>query len=1075
MRYPEIISASAGSGKTYTVTDRIYKLISSGKVTPDRIIATTFTIKAANELKARIRSKLIVNGQTEAANLMNEALIGTINSVCLKLLQRFAIQAGISPMLNTIDSDDKKVIVMETIGAVVDEDFLDLATKLKQFESSNSFVKKRQYEEQIEQIISKVRANDLSIEELDKYGEDSVKEFFSLFPSKVIDHEITKSKVLTLLEEGLAIAKRKNNSAKSAKEKLANLQDVYKHIKYGNFKWSEWAGLSEVSVAHKDFGEDKTAGKARKTEIAELIGYMVSDSLFRSQYETYVKRCFGYAKEVIETYTAYKAKRGLLDFIDQESQLHKLLKENTYVQHYLKENFSLVVVDEFQDVSPLQLDIFLRITQLVDMNIWVGDPKQSIYAFRGADPELMTSVMKTVPDAKKDQLGDSYRSRAALIDFSNAIFSDAFAETMPQKSIVLSMADKKDTNRAPDEETAELGAAAINYWKFQTTSTKNDVSLSALTNRLKKLLESKPRVFDKETSTYRAASYGDVAILCRTNARCQRIGQLLSSAGMPVSATGFGLIAEPEIIFISALLKLLIYPYDSLAKAEVLLYGHYEGDQAAMVNDRLKAINARKSPDDKIIWQEDNKYLVGLAKVKQQAPNYSISKCIETVVGELEIEQLLASWGNVGQRLANVDALLKHATEYQEMCNRLKTASSIAGFLTWMKNLHKKNEDMKGEQSGDVIQVMTYHQSKGLEWGIVVLWDLDYDPKDRFFGVNVVSDSVFDPGDSLKDRELRLMVKPFSRTSKPVCFMDPINATAEMIASNKVRDEEEKRLFYVAVTRARDYLYLCTVKDNLAIPDLVSPQLNQLDLPDGVHSSDIIWDNRPVQLQIENFELGKEVQPIEGQESARLYFASPLGPQEHPPLKVAPSSAEADPKAIIKHTDSLHPRFAVDRKHMDSSDLGDFIHQIYCAYNPTQADPEALAWLNPSLVYNYYNKSIDSSWLLAALKDFHVFLKETYVDYKLHHELPVQYVNSAGQYIEGYVDLVVEVGDTLMIIDYKTFIAKDYNQALYEKKALEFSGQLSLYAEILEKSFAKKVDGKFIYFVFEGKMMEVAV
>lgn len=91
----------------------------------------------------------------------------------------------------------------------------------------------------------------------------------------------------------------------------------------------------------------------------------------------------------------------------------------------------------------------------------------------------------------------------------------------------------------------------------------------------------------------------------------------------------------------------------------------------------------------------------------------------------------------------------------------------------------------------------------------------------------------------------------------------------------------------------------------------------------------------------------------------------------------------------------------------------------------------------------------------------------------VHKELPKQAHTDSGQQIDGYVDLVIEIGEALLIIDYKTFVAQTYNQELYEKKALEFSGQLALYADLLEKSFGKRVDGSFIYFVFEGKMMEV--
>ena len=987
---------------------------------------------------------------------MNEALIGTINSVCLKLLKNFAFEAGLSPELKTLDENDQKVILRELIGNVLDDDFTELAVKLSQGESTNPYFPGTAYINQIEAIILQVKVNALSIDELEAAGEASVEEFFELFPQQINENQLTRSRLIAKLNEGITHAKTCEHSSSSKKD-LYKLQTILDNLKNDNFLWSEWIGLKKKILAAKylpdNFNED----------LAELVGNLTSDKRFRKDYSEYIRRCFYYAKEVIKTYDAYKEKRGLLDFADQEARLHSLIKENEQVRSYFSKNYELVVVDEFQDVSPLQLDIFLKLTQLVENNVWVGDPKQSIYAFRGADPMLMNAVVSGVPDENRQQLGHSYRSRKPLIEFTNSIFSTAFESSMTEESIVLSQAPKKHTKRKADEE--EIFHPAVNYWKFTGAGTIPK-GLATLAQRIKKLLADDIQVFEKATSSYRSARYGDVAILCRSNKRSQEIGQALTEAGLPVATTGFGLTAEAEIIFLSALLKLLAFPGDGLAKAEVLLYSLFNGDQEALLNDRL-------SYEDTYKWQHENELLVSLRELKPQLYNLPPSRCIETLVQALKLEQLFVSWGNLNQRLANVDALIAHAQEYQATCQRIQTASTLTGFLNWMQQLSSTSEDFKGMQSGDVIQVMTYHKSKGLEWGIVMLWDLDVNPWDRFFGVKVTSQHTVDMSDPLADRALRLFIKPFNPKSKFASFDQPLERSAKMQISNDLRDEEERRLFYVAMTRARDYLFFCSYKDKLTIPDLVNPALNQLDLEEGFQESSLSWNNTQLKVQLETIEILSELPSPSADNTQRTYFAPPPGRAPHPPARLSPSSAAKLPTATITGNDLIHDRHYISRAHISDSELGNFVHDLFCAYDERLSDTATLAWVKEYLAASKFQELIDPNWLSKGMVAFHNFLQESYSNHTLYKELPIQAIDAEGLYIEGYVDLVVEVGDVLLIIDYKTFCAKDYLAEVYEDKALGFSGQLALYAEILEKSFGKKVDGTFVYFVFEGRMMEV--
>lgn len=142
-------------------------------------------------------------------------------------------------------------------------------------------------------------------------------------------------------------------------------------------------------------------------------------------------------------------------------------------------------------------------------------------------------------------------------------------------------------------------------------------------------------------------------------------------------------------------------------------------------------------------------------------------------------------------------------------------------------------------------------------------------------------------------------------------------------------------------------------------------------------------------------------------------------------------------------SDTIHDTLHFDKRDFFDSKFGTFIHDVFCTYSPERPSNETLDWLKHILSAEGYSGIVKADWMLQMLESFYAFLDTTYVEYALHKELPIQAVTDTGQYIDGYVDLVVEVGDTLLIIDYKTFVAKVYTEELYADKVLQYKGQLA--------------------------------
>ena len=1091
MKFPKLISASAGSGKTYQITNEILNRLTAKKdaVEPNEIIATTFTRRAANELKNRIRELLIEKGEVKKANLMNDALIGTVHSIGLKIIEKYAFELGLSPMLESLDENDQNVILRECLEDVLDNNFYEIAARVYQMESKPHQKDTITYIKHIEEIISAARSNNIQKEELIKFAKYSIEEYWKIFDSQstndseeiknhaIEDYQDQKDAILQLLEPELeSLRPRVGSLGKGVKSDFYTLDGHMNKLKQDELRWQDWVKLNGIKLADLHFSS------LVKEEIKNIVNRLPYNTKYREDWNLYISSCFEYAAKTMDLYEKHKKENGLLDFPDQEAEFYRLLSENPKLAKNISESYRLLVVDEFQDTSPLQLALFFKLTQILDVAIWVGDPKQSIYGFRGTDPALMKAVTSSMKDNKQNAfkvLGESYRSRQDLVEFSNHIFAHAFEDSPPEKAVRLKVAPNKFTNRI-DKEEKKLGTA-LNYWNLDNDKNNINQTLQneALAIRIEKLIkEDKPIVFDKENKKYRLAEYGDVAILARKNTRCQGLAAELSKAGVPVAASGPGLSEEPEIVFLLALLKLLVYPFDTLAKAEIQLYSEkdnvedvnaYAGDREGLFNDRMDAMLNDKAFD----WGSDNKYISKLLKDKETLSQLSVSRTIEQLMSSLHLGKLFAAWGDVNQKLANVDAFIKQAVEFEDIANRLKIASSLAGFINWFSALVSTSEDFKGEQSGNAVQVMTYHGSKGLEWPIVILYQLDTELRDRFYGVNVIpaKDVVFE--DPLANRKIRFWIKPYNGTTSHELIDRLTESSSVKKASMQAALQEEARLYYVAITRARDYLYFCTCKNAMDVGVKINPSMNlSADPSFDLELSELEVEGRKMKINSETIMVPPQHDfSIYNADQQRNYFPKPLAKTKKEVYKIQPSSSDEKVSHLIGDVIDSSQKIFFKRGVKSDKQIGDFIHSAFAAFEPGR-DEENQMIISDLMTSFGMEGLVDEQSLKVGLESFYNFLNTSLGEVQIYKELPIQY-RKGKQYLSGYVDLLCETKDGLYIIDHKTWVNLKGEKAKYKEHTVEYAPQLSIYKEVLEKSFEKPVLGNYINYFLAGIMVPV--
>ncbi len=809
----KIISAGAGSGKTYRLTEEMVSLLKKG-VRASGIIATTFTTKAAAELQERVRVKLLEEGLTEAANDLTNALIGTVHGLGVKLLKRFAFEAGVSPEVAIIADEDQQILFNKSLATILTYDRIQLMEK---YSGRLGLNKKEPYDwrKEVKQLTDAARSNDFSIEILEKSKINSFESLEQyLEPASKESSESLNTKLGDILESTITALKNNEDATKLTSSAVNTLKALMNtlHVK-SELNWHEWVKISKIKVGAKS-----------REDVSELQAFALKHDAhpeFRADIKHFIYGVFDIAIAALKEYDLYKKQRGLIDYIDMEIHVKRLL-DNPVVMEVLAEELDLLMVDEFQDTSPIQLEIFFKLSKIANHSVWVGDPKQSIYGFRGADPKLMQAIIEQTGGIRPEDIQEnSWRSREDIVHLSNALFTKAF-DDLPLEQVALNpMRTKLDNPRNPSfvAEPIEMDDAII-HWHFQYDGEGNRLpgrpwTENCIAHSIKRLLDRGKTIQAKGETQIRAALPGDIAVLCRSNHECQEIAEALHRAGLKAAISRVGLLATAEAKLVLACLKFILNRSDSLSIAEILLLAS-NIEIEKIIDDRLNYLERRALKKSEGSWASDDKIIQTLNDLRPKVQELSSAEILNLLIEQLELRRIIMHWGKVQQRMDNIDVIRKFALQYEEACNRLHTAASLGGFLLWLNELEYNSKDTQGSGAGsDAVNVMTYHKSKGLEWPIVICHSLEGKLRDKVWGLNLIAESeAVDLENILGNRWLRYWINPYSDQQSGTALIEKINASMTKKEATAAALREEARLLYVGITRARDYLIFPTKKNS---------------------------------------------------------------------------------------------------------------------------------------------------------------------------------------------------------------------------------------------------------------------
>jgi ATP-dependent helicase/nuclease subunit A len=789
------VKAGAGTGKTHMIAERYLYHLESG-YSPLAIVALTFTEKAAAELRSRIRQTIrdrLPNPDFVAE--LEAAQISTFHALAARICREHPNAAGVSPDFAVLDDLDGKVWLAEAFSEALDQIPLHLYEHVP-YSSMRSIILAllndpltaekallRNREDWLPTLqAAKHEALETFIHHEDWFNAKDILPIYAATGDKLNDVRESALTAIASIEQGQAFA-----------ESLQALCDL--RINVGSAKaWGGKENLDTVKAAIKCLRE-----LAKENQKQGLI------TLEPNTWDDQAEAILPMLREAFERVRSHlhqaKQRQRVLDFNDLEIHALQALKHPS-VQDYYAQRWQAFLIDEFQDMNPIQGELL----ELLTANQWltiVGDVKQSIYGFRRADVKVFQSWCDRIHSADNPpkELSFSFRTHHTLVQGINTIF----------KPVLNGLHQNLDAHRQAEPHAApHLRVLTIQDAKGLPIDQCRQIEAQQIADLIKQLLDDRVMVYDKPTRTLRPIAYRDIAILSRTWSPLELYGQALESQGIPIlQARGGSLLETREAKDGWALLHFLADPTDDIALMAVLRSPFFA------VSDRTLFQLAQTLPDQGSWWKH----------LKHQT-----SDEIHTAIQVLE-KLLIERRSEAPTRLLQLaDRITGYTAVIANLPNAPRREADWRGFLDFVQELEQGSNDVLsvvrrlkvlsvGEvevprpalEAGNAVQLMTIHASKGLEWSVVVVADLARSsPSDS-------SQVRFDPDIGLAF-QLADEEGDKQRSALYILLED---------RKRNAEKEENKRVLYVALTRARDQLILTAAGSKGGGLDVLQPGLEK--------------------------------------------------------------------------------------------------------------------------------------------------------------------------------------------------------------------------------------------------------
>ncbi|ANI97165.1 helicase-exonuclease AddAB subunit AddA [Pediococcus pentosaceus] len=856
-----LVSASAGSGKTSVLVERVIQKIINGEDV-DRLLVVTFTEAAASEMKERIRAAIVKkinevsdielqNHFSMQLNKLNNANISTLHAFCMSIIRNYYYIIDLDPTFRIMDPTESELL-KESVWADLREELYErdgdgkFALLTRNFSSDRS-------DEGLQDLI-------LELFEFSNANPDpqawlqQIAKNYEVPSNNVMDMEFiqqllaeVKTKLMRIYRKDLDLTERAINGGeplKKAAEKFQNeVDDLKSIIDSLNGSWDEL----QQAVSKMKFAQ---LPRGKKEEVQEFNAYAKSiRNDFKDEFNTIADNYFKLSSEQMiavfkdahdlmmklievqnqfaERFLQEKLTRRSLDFSDLEHFALQIVlddsEEGQAIRRDFQQKFNEVIVDEYQDINPLQETILTSVASSDPGNMFmVGDVKQSIYAFRMADPSLFISKNNQFKDEEQADeriiLAENFRSMRNVDDFTNLIFNQVMDTEVGEIEYDDDAQLQFGAKYYPDE--VQNNTEVMIYDDSQTDiddkeatpiiSNKNDGQLQMIAQRIQKLFADHTQIYDKKEQKMRDLEYSDIALLHSTGSNNLEIVDTFKKYGIPIQVNNAqDYFQTTEVSIMMALLKIIDNPYQDIPLAAVLrspMVGLKENELAFLRIGKknghyfealLYFLNeAKLDSNNEFQMQLKTKithFLEQLDRFSKLARQSTLVDLLWAIYDETGYLDYVGGMPDGPQRQNNLHALYDRAKGYEE-----SSFKGLFQFVRFVEKMRDKNKDLaENPVVTDVkaVKLMTIHGSKGLEFPIVFLIDAEHgfntmDEKGRY-----VLDRDAGMGITLKDFIHRLEIDTVQKNW--------------IISIKKQKALAEKlRVLYVALTRAEQKLII---------------------------------------------------------------------------------------------------------------------------------------------------------------------------------------------------------------------------------------------------------------------------
>jgi ATP-dependent helicase/nuclease subunit A len=812
------VTAGPGAGKTFVLVERYLEILRTRKVSVDNIVAITFTNRAANEMRQRVRERIdgllrtSQGGERQTwlrhKRTLEGAVITTIHGFCSRLLREFPVEADIDPQFVLLDEHQAAMLLESVVEETVADAIHHGGETIVRFAEGTG---RAALATALIELFLKYRGEGLALRNIEKLT-------IANHASRV-DYDAALKQLDATMAEFFSV-----KLSKAAADKRARAMDTWPALRSlldqpPNEKtiaaytqgiedlWSARPSKNAHPIIERIdaslFGDNPGGNDCLRGSVP-AIGF----DLLAKEYSLAVLKLL---REVERRLDSEKQRLAVLDFDDLQLRALRLL-ERPEVLTRVSERYQFFLVDEFQDTNGVQRDLMSKLGLVRGANLFiVGDRKQSIYGFRGADVDIFAEMTAAIERAagKSQPLPLNFRSQRPLIDVFNFIFSRVFRpRTEVDKASLGELGYVGHEPSVPlreaetDPPHVELLLGVLNDQQYDSATRINLLAHERDAEQIAARIQA---------LTASGHQYKDIAILLRAFTGLWTYESALRRAGIPyLTVQGKGFYQREEITDLVQLLRFLDNKTDELSLAAVL-----RSPLCGISDNALLALRCapRKDEDEEsthlrrrnllraLRLQREIRFIdaaehdalerarVWIDSLLARRNRYGIADLLRYAVDSSEFTTVIAANFDGAQRIANVEKLFRLAEQFE------KTGFLIRDFVHYVEEFEAiggREGEGQMDETANVVRLMTIHQAKGLEFPVVIIPDLHRDAYQR--------NSSF-----ILDRHKGLTVRvPDGRGQgvRGALFN-------ELSKRNRWREEfESMRLLYVAATRAEDRLIL---------------------------------------------------------------------------------------------------------------------------------------------------------------------------------------------------------------------------------------------------------------------------